>query len=142
MAGNGPAPKMASQRRRTNKPARGEWIDLPELDGPILPDLPERSEDEGGWSERTRRAWEAWQIDRATTQFTASEIALITEVAYLWEAMARGDTKLAPEIRLRLNELGLTPKGKKDLRWRVPEDQPVIERQETTKVKRRVLAVD
>jgi hypothetical protein len=54
---SGPAPKPASQRRRRNTPAGGEWADLPPtVEQPILPALPR-----GTWSARTRQMWDAWR---------------------------------------------------------------------------------
>lgn len=131
MAGTGPAPKPAGQRRRRNAPARGEWIDLPPLDSPILPELPERSEAEGEWSERTIFTWKAWQQDPATTQYGPAAKAQALNLAYLFEGWVRGDEKWS-EVRLTMDGLGLTEKGKRDLRWRV---QPGDEDPETDKVK-------
>jgi hypothetical protein len=118
MAGQGPAPQQ--NRQRAGAPARGDWTTLPaEVEKPVLPALPKRRKSEGTWSARSRRAWEAWKRDPATTQFGPADIQSAVDVIYLYEEMARGQVKLAPEIRLRLDGLGLTAKGKRDLRWRV-----------------------
>jgi len=125
MAGRGPAPKDASQRRRRNEPARGEWVDLPPLDGPVLPPLPDR---EDGWASRTRGAWDAWRADPATGMFGPAEVQAAMDLAHLYDAnVRRGDERFASETRLRADGLGLTAKGKRDLRWRVGEveDLPV-----------------
>lgn len=126
MAGRGPAPKPSNRRRRANKPTRGEWLEVSKPDTPTLPELPERSEDEGGWSKRTTFTWDAWRFDPASTSFGPSEIAAAVDLAYLFEAYVRGETKLAPEIRLRMDGLGLTPKGKRDLRIKVVKDEEAI----------------
>lgn len=146
MAGQGPAPKDPAQRRRRNEPARGEWIDLPELEKPVLPTLPRRGA-RGGWSARTRTAWAQWRRDPATAMFGPSEIAAAIDLAYLHHDWSRGESKLAAEIRIRMDGLGLTPKGKRDLRWRVPPPALVLKldeaRQERTPAsKRRLRAVD
>jgi hypothetical protein len=112
----GPAPKDPSQRRRRNAPARGEWVDLPELDKPVLPDLPE-----GDWSKRTEDAWSRWRSDPATTQYSPAAISQAINLLYLYEGWVRGDEKYS-EVRLTMDGLGLTPKGKRDLRWRAPEE--------------------
>lgn len=117
MAGRGPAPKPASQRRNRSKPQRGDWIDLPDLEEPLLPPLPL-----GEWSERTQSAWEAWRSDPATSQYGPAEISNAIDLAYVFEQWVQGDARLAAEIRLRQDGLGLTPKGKRDLRWRTPEE--------------------
>lgn len=118
MAGRGPAPKDPAQRRRRNEPTRGEWVDLPALTEPVLPKLPTFYRNRAKFSQRMKSAWDAWRQDPATTQFGPAEIAAALELAYLMEAMIRGDEKAA-EIRLRMDGLGLTAKGKRDLRWRV-----------------------
>ena len=116
MAGNGPAPKDPSQRRNRNTPMRGEWVDLAPLDKPVLPELPE-----GNWSPRTCMAWEAWRRDPVSAQWTPSDVDYAIDTIYLHNAMTE---KSASEVRLRMDSLGLTPKGKRDLRWRVAEGEP------------------
>ena len=142
MAGRGPAPKPADQRRRRNQPARGEWVTLPELTTPILPSLPKRATGTGSWSAQTKRAWDAWRKDPATTQFGPADIQLAIDAAYLYAEFARGRISVASEIRQRLDSLGLSPKGKRDLRWRVGEPGEVIEMPRPEPKKRRLRAVD
>jgi hypothetical protein len=114
MAGIGPAPKDPSQRRNKSAPLRGEWVDLPPLEKPVLPDLPLLVE--GEWSERTRLTWEAWRSDPVTAQWSPADVAHAIDTICLHNAMTPSS---ANEIRLRMDGLGLTPKGKRDLRWRV-----------------------
>jgi len=115
----GPAPKDPRQRRRANPPAAGEWVDLPELTKPVLPPLPRRTKKEGPWSPRTRAMWEAWRRDPATSQFSSGDISYAVETAYLVEDFQRTrKVTLASEIRLRMDGLGLTAKGRRNLRWR------------------------
>jgi hypothetical protein len=120
MAGNGPPPKH--NRVRRNAPARGEWVTLPAKVSPaVLSLLPERLKRQGKWSKQTRAAWSSWRKDPATSQYGPAEIQSAIDLAYLYEEWARGDTKLSAEIRLRMDGLGLTAKGKRDLRWKMPE---------------------
>jgi hypothetical protein len=119
--GRGPAPKPSEQRRRRNKPERGEWVELPSLEKPILPELPKRGRGEGRWHPRTVAAWAAWRDDPATTQYGPAEIMAAVELAYIHHSYCVGDEK-ASEVRLRMDGLGLTPKGKRDLRWRSPSE--------------------
>lgn len=114
MAGRGPAPKPKDQRRRYNQPARGEWVDLSPLEKPVLPAA------KRGWSARVKRLWSAWRADPVTSQYSPSDRAAIFELAERFDDLAPN------EQRLRMDGLGLTPKGKRDLRWRtadVPADQ-------------------
>lgn len=117
MAGRGPAPKANRQRR--NEPARGEWVDLPPLDAPVLDTLPP-----GEWREETREVWESWRNDPVTSQWTPADITYALDTIKLRD---EGVERKASEVRLRMDALGLTPKGKKDLRWRVKGDAEVVE---------------
>jgi hypothetical protein len=124
MAGRGPAPKDESQRRRRNEPARGEWVDLEPLAETVIPDLkdagPERE-----WHSRTLALWSGWQDDPATAMYGPAEKAAIVELAYLTDEFVTGGDpgfkfqRVTPaELRQRMDGLGLTAKGKRDLRWR------------------------
>lgn len=125
MAGRGPAP--AENRRRRNEPARGEWVDLPPLERPVLPELPERTDGEA-WSGRAVTLWAAWRADPVTQVWSPADIAYALDTIALYEAAA--DSK-PNEVRLRMDGLGLTPKGKRDLRYRVasaPVEQQSVKR--------------
>ena len=113
MAGMGPAP--AESRRRSNTPARGEWVDLPPLQAPVLPELPPRGDGEE-WSQRAVSAWAAWRSDPVTAQWSPSDVSYALDAILLYDGMTASN---ANEVRLRMDGLGLTPKGKRDLRWRV-----------------------
>lgn len=115
MAGRGPAPNQA--RRRRNEPARGDWIDLPPLEQPILPPLPKRPRGHG-WSARARVTWAAWRTDPVTQMWSPADIAYALDTISLYDVMTPSS---ASEVRLRMDGLGLTPKGKRDLRWRIGE---------------------
>jgi hypothetical protein len=128
MAGRGPAPKAPDERRNTTAPQRGEWVDLAPLAEPVLPELPD-----GEWSVATRMLWAAWRVDPVTSQYSPADIAYAIETICLREAMT---PSTANEIRLRSDALGLTPKGKRDLRWRIVEEKPVERRVATAGRKR------
>jgi hypothetical protein len=138
MAGRGPAPKHQSQRRRTNEPVRGEWVDLPLLERSVLPDLPA-----GEWSERTVSAWAAWRCDPATVMYGPAEIQLCVDLAYVYEQWVQdGTAALAAELRQRQDGLGLSPKGKQDRHWRVtPVEGAEAPKRKLAEV-RRLRAVD
>lgn len=116
MAGQGPAPADPATRRRRNEPTRGEWVDLPPLEKPVLPELAAGEDDP--FPPETRAAWEAWRSDPVTAQYSAADIAYALDTIRLHAAMTPTS---AAEVRLRMDALGLTPKGKRDLRWRVGE---------------------
>lgn len=125
MAGNGPAP--AETRRRRNVPARGEWIDLKPLKKTYLPDLPPVTDGDGEpWRGATKLTWSAWQGDPVTQMWSEADIAYALDTILLHNEMT---SRTANEVRLRMDGLGVTPKGKRDHRWRIVEadddvDQP------------------
>lgn len=122
MAGQGPAPKTPEERVSLKVPERGDWLSLPPLEKPILPALPRRARGEGEWSSRTRRAWEAWRRDWVTGSYGSAEIAMAVELAYVYEDAVRA--RRPPywaEVRQWMDRLGLTMKGKRDLRLRLVE---------------------
>ena len=106
----GPAPKPKDQRRRRNQPARGEWVDLEPLVEPVLPEADE------SWSGRVKRLWAAWRADPVSSQYGAADVAALWELACEFESLKPN------EQRLRMDGFGLTPKGKRDLRWRTPSE--------------------
>lgn len=124
MAGQGPVP--AENRRRRNEPARGDWVDLEPLTKPVLPKLPRNTpyRDEDGklipWPARTKTVWESWRSDPVTGQYSPADIEYALDTILLHAFMKPSS---ASEVRLRMDALGLTPKGKRDLRWRVPEGE-------------------
>lgn len=115
---------------------------------PALSDLPkpEPHKETGRrvWCARTKAAWSRWRDDPATRQFGPAEIQGAIDALFLYEEMVCGSTKLAPEVRLRLDGLGLTAKGKRDLRWKVPAPGEVVELKPTSSAhggRRRLRAV-
>jgi hypothetical protein len=114
MAGRGPAPKPQAQRRNRAKPARGEWVDLEPLDKPVL------GAADGSWSPRVRRLWVAWREDPVSGSWSRADVAAVFELADQFEELAPN------EQRLRMDGLGLTPKGKRDLRLRYAESADVV----------------
>lgn len=111
MAGQGTAPKEPEHRARANVPIRGEWQSLPKVGvGPPAPNA--------DWSVRTQAAWSAWWNDPASTQWSQADVEAVHALAELMDA---GLLKHAAEIRLRTDALGLSQKGKRDLRWRIEE---------------------
>jgi hypothetical protein len=115
MAGRGPSPKPAGQRRSRHAPQRGEWVDLEPLARPVLPAA------EKDWPDHVRALWEAWRSDPVTSQYGKADIAAVVELGRQYDDLAPN------EQRLRMDGLGLTPKGKRDLRWRTPAEVATLE---------------
>lgn len=120
MAGQGRPPKPPEQRINRVKPKRGEWVDLEPLDKPVLPALPKRSPKTGSWSARSRSAWKAWRADPVTGEYSEADVQAALDLIFIYEDWVReGTAALAAEVRQRQDRLGLNPKGKRDLRWRI-----------------------
>lgn len=132
MAGTGPAP--AETRRRKNTPARGDWVDLYPLTKCCLPDLPPFTDGEGeDWRGATKLTWKAWQKDPVTQMWSESDIAYALDTILLHNEMT---AKTANEVRLRMDGLGLTPKGKRDHRWRIVTAEDIEDAADTTRPRR------
>jgi len=100
------APKPPEQRRNRTQPHLGEWVDLPgKLEAPVLPPY-KRS------FTISRAFWEAWRKDPITSQYRETDIAAAVDLATQWATLAHA------EQRLRWTQLGLTPAGRRALRWR------------------------
>src|SRR3954451_1266538 len=120
--------KHPEQRRNRHVPQRGEWVDLEPLAKPMLPAY------DRGW-QVPQWMWAAWREDPVTSQYGPADVASIRYLAAQFE-------ELLPAQRLRLmDSLGLTPKGKRDLRWRTPAEVETISRQRPAEVRKlRVVA--
>ena len=114
----GPLPKLPEQRARRNAPQRGEWQELYDISEPTLPELPELDGDV--WSKRTLRLYDGWRYDPASSLFGPSEIAMTVEAAHIYEkAVREKNASMLNTATAWMDRLGLTPKGKRDLRLRV-----------------------
>ena len=142
-----PPPKDARARRRYNAPAGGEWLDLFLVTKPVLEELPARF-GAGDWSRWASEVWESWRQDPASTQWTPADVHYALDTLSLVDACAgKPRPAFAAEIRLRMDGLGLTPKGKRNLRWRVvlagePVEHPAPVRDRSRDGQRRLRTVD
>lgn len=72
--------------------------------------------------------WEAWRADPATAQFSPADVSYAVMTAFIAEDYHRGGkVTLAGELRLRMDGLGLTAKGRRSLRWRIAPPGEVVE---------------
>lgn len=129
MAGRGKEPKNPEERRRRNVPTRGEWVDLPKSN-PEKPPAPAND-----WHPHTKTAWNSWWADPASLMWGPADQDTVRELARLHDRMesmegTRGLSSMASEVRQRKDGLGLSEKGKRDLRWRVVSDEVAEKRKE------------
>lgn len=121
MAGRGPAPKDPSQRLRRNKqPTPQRVYDAAPAKQPSLPPLYLPDADgklqRVSWPAQTKRWWETWGREPMAQDFRPTDWDFLIDTALLHAAYWRGDTKLAPEIRLRVAKLGATAEDRARLR--------------------------
>jgi len=119
---SGPAP--ARQRRRRNVPVRGDWQATPGVGWqhgriPAPPD---------GLLEPSRVAWETWMRAWFAAHWTPDDLPGLRKVVQLYDATERGELHRSAELRMSMDNYGITPKGQQDRRWArpKPEDAPVV----------------
>jgi hypothetical protein len=127
MAGRGRAPKLPTSRRNGHAPARGEWRAAPGVGwqyGPI-PDPPD------GLATGALEAWTAWMRSWVAAYWTPGDLPVLQLIIRLFDLVDRGQASasLRTELRLLLDNYGLTPKGAQDRRWAPPRaDEKPAER--------------
>src|SRR3954468_19721199 len=114
----GLAPKDPGHRRRYNQPARGEWVDLQPPSKPVLAPA------DPLWVPEAQRLWTAVRKSGISLQYDDADIQALEE-------FMRHFREYQPnEQRLRMESFGMTPKGKRDLRWRTPGEVSTIKANE------------
>lgn len=114
MSGRGPAPKP--NRRRRNKPVRGEWIASENVGWQHgeLPNPPDGLKDVSRW------AWDAWFKAWFAAHWTPDDLPGLRVVIRLYDEVERGEFTRATELRQMLDNYGITPKGQQDRHWQRP----------------------
>lgn len=113
----GPAPKPKEFRRNQSKPRAGEWVIL---EGTRTEPAPELVGDQ--WGDEVRKWWADIWTSPMATQWQAGDVHALQDLARLKQAFwATNDLRLAAELAKREDKFGLTPRGRRDLRWVVTE---------------------
>jgi hypothetical protein len=99
---------------------------------PAMPELPLKLDKDGNpelleWPDYAHRAWVAWWMDPASQMWDESDVMLLEHALELRVA-GRHTITAAAEMRQILDRLGLTQKGKRDLRWKVNRNLDPAER--------------
>ena len=122
----GPPPKTPETRRRTNRPKSGDWVVLPSENTDEAPPLP--TPPRGiRWTKVTKDWWAMIWSSPMSTQWLQADVYALGEMAALRQQMMAA-TRI--EDRLKLSTLvdryadkfGLSPKGRRDLRWVVTDE--------------------
>lgn len=116
MAGNGPPPKQADQRKRRNAdPQQTEVSADGQVRGPELPAL----EDGESWPAMTVRWWENWRRSAQATQMADTDWDFLLDTALLHARFHQGEVSVAGELRLRVAKFGATPEDRLRLRMSI-----------------------
>lgn len=115
MPGRGPAPKP--NRRRRNKPVRGEWTPA-EGEGWQHGEIPSPPD---GLKSETVDAWQTWFGAWFAAHWTRDDLPGLRLVALLYDQVQRGEYIRATELRQMMDNYGITPKGQQDRRWTRPK---------------------
>lgn len=127
MAGRGPAPKKKQNRSNRHKPQRGEWVRLPAepYDGPT-PNLPRVK---GGLLKATKDTWKIWWSSPMAHKWTESDWPVLQQLIVMTDKITRalnsgefytGFASMVTEARYLRDQLGISEKGRRDLRWELP----------------------
>lgn len=138
MAGRGPAPKLQRARETDTKRRASELRRLSPDDQVRGPELPE-----GDWSSRTLRWWDTWRRSPQAQTFTDTDWDFLEDTAFLHDAMCKGDTGLAAELRIRVAKFGATPEDRMRLKIAIEQDvvaAPVVAKVDADR-KSRLMAV-
>lgn len=125
---SGPAPKRKEDRRNRNKKLSGDWVVLGSAENITVPKLPPLPDSvEMRWSKESRSWWTTVWASPMATQWQEADVPGLVELAMLRQKfIATSDfnlkTKLAPLVASRSDKFGLTPKGRKDLRWVITDE--------------------
>ena len=114
MAGRGPAPKDPSQRARRNKDPQP--LRVIDAEPTPQPDLPATMPGGNPWPDETTRWWAMWSTSPLADEFTDADWSFLLDTAVIHGQLWSGDTKAAAELRLRVDQFGMTPTSRARLR--------------------------
>lgn len=134
MAGHGPTPKLPGNRSNRAKPSRGEWVTLPAE--PFRGKRPSLPRVHGGLSAESKSIWEGWWKSPMAHMWQPSSdyprlqrlIRMVDMVnrALSSDGLFPGFASMQTEIRHLEDGLGLSEKGRRDLRWLLSADEPEL----------------
>lgn len=122
MAGRGPAPKPADQRRHRIKDQipTSNLVDDGQALGPTLLELTGRQD----WTPMTKKWYETWRTSPQAKSFIATDWQRLGMVAYLFEQyLVEPKPTLMSEIRLNEERLGATVVDRQRARMNVEKSE-------------------
>jgi|GEM_PF-3588073 len=115
MAGRGPAPK-ADRVDKSDKPGRGEitaaaGVGWQHGRKPAPPD---------GLMKPSQDAWRVWMGAWFASFWSPDDLPGLRQVIRLYDQVERGEFQRSAELRMSMDNYGITPKGQQDRRWKPP----------------------
>lgn len=77
-----------------------------------------------GLTDRGRRAWRMWLRSWWAAFYTPDDLPALELLVHWYDAAYAGDDKAAGRFLSAADKLGITPKGRQDLRWAPPVAEP------------------
>jgi hypothetical protein len=119
----GGAPPKPDPLRRNKRPD-DYWVDLPPANPAPAPKPPTGS----AFNAHGKRLWLMYWGTPMSTQWRDAETVQLVRLIQLDQRWSSDrDVRVLPEMRQLETALGLTPKARKELRWRIVEDGAVVE---------------
>lgn len=86
-----------------------------------------------GMREASRVAWETWMHAWFAAHWTPDDLPGLRKVILLYDATERGELHRSAELRMAMDNYGITPKGQQDRRWTRPkaDEEPIGEQPKT-----------
>ena len=117
MPGTGPAPKAQSRTR--HEPLRGrpkaasgfgwQFGDVPAPPPKLL--------------KPSVVAWRTWFGSWVAAHWTPEDVPGLRQLIRLYDQVERGEYQRHGEMRMMMDNYGITPKGQQDRRWLPPKDE-------------------
>jgi hypothetical protein len=130
----GPKPKPPGQAVHRN-PVAHDWSHAPSS-GWQYGDVPECPAD---LNDEARKAWSLWFGSWWASFWTPADVPQIELAARLFAA-AVDDVAQTPKLLPLMDKLGITPKGRQDLRWAAPKGDEAAQEAENAAVTDEVAA--
>lgn len=115
----GPAPKPKEQRVNRNRKLSGDWVVLPREHERTTPKIPPLQAE---WRKHTKDWWKTIWASPMASQWQDADVYGLAELALLREKMLDGELSVTAQVTAKADKFGLTPKGRKDLRWVITDE--------------------
>jgi hypothetical protein len=116
MAGGDKGSKLPDSRRSRAA------ITLPARNPAKAPALP-KGPPPGGWPDASKTAWKSWWSDPVSMLWQPGEVELVRQLVFLHASIERQPSAAQlSEFRLRVDQLGLSAKGRRDMGIKVDQD--------------------